>query len=151
MLPLLLALTLTSPDVKTGEMIANAFVWNRDGCKGENRTPRLAWDAPPLGTTSLALMVVDPDAPKKGGFVHWRVGMSRRARSLGPVPQPVPTSFGPAPLTRIIDGKNDFGTVGWGGPCPPPGELHHYVFTLFALDEDNHVLASSKLVPVYKR
>jgi Raf kinase inhibitor-like YbhB/YbcL family protein len=141
MLPLLLALTLTSPDVKTGEMIPNAFVWNRDGCKGENRTPRLTWDAPPVGTTSLALMVVDPDAPKKGGWVHWRVGMPARVRSLGMMMQ--------AP--HVIDGKNDFGTIGWGGPCPPPGQLHHYVFTLFALDENNHVLASSKLIPVYKR
>ena len=39
--PLLLGLTLTSPDVKTGAPVARAFVWNKDGCNGENRTPRL--------------------------------------------------------------------------------------------------------------
>jgi Raf kinase inhibitor-like YbhB/YbcL family protein len=138
--PLLLGLTLTSPDVKTGATVARAFVWNKDGCNGENRTPRLAWDAPPPGTRSLALMVVDPDAPKPGGWVHWRVGMPARARAVGPVLPP-----------HAVTGKNDFGTLGWGGPCPPPGRLHHYVFTLFALDADNHVLATSKLVPVYKR
>ena len=140
MMPLLLGLTLSSPDVKTGAPIARAFVWNKDGCDGENRTPRLTWDAPPPGTRRIALMVVDPDAPKPGGWVHWRVGMSARARALGPVLPP-----------HGVAGKNDFGTVGWGGPCPPPGQLHHYVFTLFALDEDNRVLAMSKLVPVYKR
>jgi Raf kinase inhibitor-like YbhB/YbcL family protein len=140
MIPLLLGLTLTSPDVKTGAPIARAFVWNKDGCNGENRTPRLAWDAPPAGTRSFALMVVDPDAPKPGGWVHWRVGMSSRARAVSAVLPP-----------HAVTGKNDFGTTGWGGPCPPPGQLHHYVFTLFALDENNHVLATSKLVPVYRR
>jgi Raf kinase inhibitor-like YbhB/YbcL family protein len=138
--PLLLGLTLSSPDVKTGAPVARAFVWNKDGCNGENRTPRLTWDAPPAGTRSIALMVVDPDAPKPGGWVHWRVGMPARARAL--------SSMLPA---HGVTGKNDFGTVGWGGPCPPPGQLHHYVFTLFALDRDNHVLATSKLVPVYRR
>ena len=138
--PLLLGLTLSSPDVKTGVPIPNAFVWNKDGCNGENRTPRLTWDAPPAGTRSIALMVVDPDAPKSGGWVHWRVGMPARARAVGPVLPP-----------HAVAGKNDFGTVGWGGPCPPPGQLHHYVFSLFALDANNNVLATSKLVPTYKR
>jgi len=138
--PLLLGLTLSSPDVQTGAPIARAFVWNKDGCNGENRTPRLTWDAPPAGTRSIALMVVDPDAPKQGGWVHWRVGMPARARAVGPALPP-----------HAVEGKNDFGTVGWGGPCPPPGQLHHYVFTLFALDENNHVLAMSKLIPIYKR
>ena len=50
-----------------------------------------------------------------------------------------------------VTGKNDFGTFGWGGPCPPPGQLHRYVFTLFALDPNNQVLATAKMVPVYKR
>jgi len=140
MLSLLLALTLTSPDLKNDAMIPKAFVWHKDGCDGENRTPRLTWDAPPAGTSGLALMVVDPDAPKRGGWVHWRVGMPARARALGPALPP-----------HAVIGKNDFGTFGWGGPCPPPGQLHHYVFTLFALDENNHVLASAKMVPVYKR
>jgi Raf kinase inhibitor-like YbhB/YbcL family protein len=138
--PLLLGLMLTSPDVKTGVPIPKAFVWNEDGCHGENRAPRLAWDAPPAGTHSLALTVIDPDASKPGGWVHWRIGLPGTARALGPV------------LARnTAVGKNDFGTFGWGGPCPPPGQLHHYVFTLYALDKDNHVLASSKLVPVYRR
>ncbi len=47
--------------------------------------------------------------------------------------------------------RNDFGTFGWGGPCPPPGAVHHYTFTLTAIDGRGHPVASSKLVPVYKR
>ena len=49
MMPLLLGLTLMSADVKTGAPVARAFVWNKDGCDGANRTPRLTWDAPPPG------------------------------------------------------------------------------------------------------
>ena len=139
--PLLLGLTLASPDVKTGAPIARAFVWNKDGCNGENRTPRLTWDAPPPDTRSFNLTVIDHDAPKPGGWVHWNVShIPASARALSEV----------GPRGAVVS-RNDFGTFGWGGPCPPPGQLHRYVFTLFALDPNNQVLATAKMVPVYKR
>jgi hypothetical protein len=118
LLAIVLALTLTSPDLTTGGTVPRPLVWNRDGCDGANRRPRLSWDAPPSGTHDLLLTVIDPDAPMPGG---------------------------------AIEGKNDFGTVGWGGPCPPPGKLHHYVFTLSARDLNGRVIATSRLTPVYKR
>ena len=142
MIPLLLALTLSSPDVKDGAMIPRAFVWNRDGCDGENRTPRLQWTAPPPGTRELRLIVIDHDAPKFGGWVHWLVTkIPPSARHLGP---------DAAPKGAVV-AKNDFGTEGWGGPCPPPGQLHHYLFKLDALDADGKILASSRLTAVYRR
>ena len=138
---LLLALTLTSPDLTAGARVPAAFVWSRDGCSGANRTPRLRWSAPPPGTRSFALTVIDPDAPKPGGWVHWRVeGIPAAARGLGSA----------LPRGAVV-AKNDFGTTGWGGPCPPPGPLHHYVFTLRALDGQGRVLAGAVMTPVYQR
>lgn len=139
--PLLLGLTLSSPDVRTGAQIAHAFVWNNDGCHGANRTPRLTWDAPPPGTRTLNFTVIDHDAPKPGGWVHWSVfHILPETRALNDV----------APRGAIVL-RNDFGTVGWGGPCPPLGSLHHYTFELQALSEHLRVLAVAKLVPTYKR
>jgi Raf kinase inhibitor-like YbhB/YbcL family protein len=139
--PLLLGLTLTSPDVKTGAPVARAFVWNKDGCNGANRTPRLTWDAPPPGTRSFNLTVIDHDAPKPGGWVHWTVSrIPANVRALSDV----------GPHGAMV-GRNDFGTFGWGGPCPPPGPAHHYTFTLNAIDGHGRVVASPKLIPVYKR
>lgn len=158
LLPMLLALSLSSPDVKSGAPIRKAFVWNKNGCEGMNRTPRLRWSAPPRGTHVFDLTVIDHDAPKPGGWVHWLVfGISGETRKLDRV----------RPL-HVVEGKNDFGTLGWGGPCPPPGPAHHYVFTLDALDfapalgaattleayrarVRGHVLASARMTPVYKR
>ena len=140
MIPLLLGLTLTSPDVKTGAPIARAFVWNKDGCDGANRTPRLSWDAPPRGTRWFDLSVIDHDAPKPGGWVHLRVaGIPAASRG-----------FDGRPQGAKID-RNDFGTAGWGGPCPPPGQLHHYTFTLRALDARGRALAEATMIPIYKR
>ena len=138
---LLLGLTLTSPDVKTGATVARAFVWSKDGCNGENRTPRLAWDAPPRGTRSFNLTVIDYDAPKPGGWVHWAVfHIPASTRALSDA---VPRGA----MVRL----NDFGTKGWGGPCPPPGPAHHYTFKLDAIGARDRAIASAQLVPVYKR
>src|SRR5947209_15816159 len=124
MLTMLLALTLWSSDVRDGAPVPQRHVWNAGGCTGANVAPALRWSGAPRGTRSFALTVVDPDAPKPGGWVHWLVfNISGETRKLGAVH-----------ARGITEGKNDFGTLGWGGPCPPPGQLHHYVFQLDALD-----------------
>ena len=141
LLPMLLALSLSSPDVKSGAPIRKAFVWNKNGCEGMNRTPRLRWSAPPRGTHVFDLTVIDHDAPKPGGWVHWIVtDIPAGARAIGAT----------VPRGAVV-GKNDFGTLGWGGPCPPPGPAHHYTFVLQAVDANKRTLASAKLVPIYKR
>jgi Raf kinase inhibitor-like YbhB/YbcL family protein len=141
LLPMLLALSLSSPDVKSGEPIPKAFVWNKNGCDGLNRTPRLRWSAPPRGTRTFDLTVIDHDAPKPGGWVHWIVtGIPASARAIGAT----------VPRGAKV-GKNDFGTLGWGGPCPPPGSAHHYTFVLQAVDANKRTVASAKIVPIYKR
>jgi len=122
-----------SPDVLSGKPIAAKFIYNGFGCTGQNVSPAVMWKNPPAGTKSFAVLVHDPDAPTGGaGFWHWLV-----------VDIPVGTSFLPQGA-GAADGKHlppgarqintDFGTPGWGGPCPPAGDKpHRYNFTVYAL------------------
>lgn len=98
-------------------------------CDGADTSPQLSWAAPPAATRSLALIVDDPDAPS-GSFVHWVLfDMPATKREL---PVAVPKQDQLDDGSR--QGRNDFGKVGYGGPCPPPGRPHRYVFQLYALD-----------------
>lgn len=151
----------------TGGDIANGSpIDARYTCDGDDVSPALQWARAPEGTSGLALVVEDPDAPGET-FTHWL------AFGLPPatvaVPQRVPSSQsripGPTPLTQ---GRNDFGDVGYGGPCPPEGDTHTYVFRLLALDadldlppgadraafdtaSDGHVIAEARLEAPYTR
>jgi Raf kinase inhibitor-like YbhB/YbcL family protein len=111
-------------DFKEGETIPKKFT-----CEGENDSPSLRWTAPPARTRSFALILEDPDAPA-GTWVHWVV-YDLPATSRG-LPEGVPKQ-GQVPGGGW-QGKNDFGSVGYGGPCPPPGKAHRYFFRLYALD-----------------
>lgn len=116
------AFALASPDFRSGGPIGAAQAWNRDGCTGANRPPVLHWTHAPNGTRSFALSVFDPDAPTGRGWWHWLAfDIPAGERSLPVAPK------------DVAFGVNDFGSVGYGGPCPPPGAAHHYVFTLYAL------------------
>lgn len=97
-------------------------------CDGENFSPALSWDAAPAGTQTWALIVEDPDAPG-GIFTHWVVA-NVPASTLQLAEQ---QTHLPVLATGATQGLNDFGQVGYGGPCPPQG-THHYRFRLFAVD-----------------
>ncbi len=98
-------------------------------CSGADVSPPLQWTAPPAGAKSLALVVDDPDAPS-GTWIHWllynipaRAGGLREGLSTSPQ------------LSRgMLQGRNSFGKIGYGGPCPPRGQVHRYFFRLYALD-----------------
>jgi Raf kinase inhibitor-like YbhB/YbcL family protein len=94
----------------------------RHTCDGEGHSPPLSWWALPAGTRSLALILDDPDAPS-GRFIHWLAwGITPDAGALA--------DGKAAPL----EGRNDFGTVGYRGPCPPRGHgRHRYRFRLHAV------------------
>jgi len=98
-------------------------------CDGTDSSPQLAWTAPPAATKSLALIVVDPDAPM-GAFVHW-VLYNLPATSQG-LAEGIPKREQLADGTR--QGQNDFPETGYGGPCPSRNSTHRYVFVLYALD-----------------
>jgi Raf kinase inhibitor-like YbhB/YbcL family protein len=90
-------------------------------CDGANVSPPLAFGPVPAGTVELALLVTDPDAPG-GTFVHWvawGIDPARPALAEGQAPPG--------------NGANGFGRQGYGGPCPPRGPAHRYVFTAYAV------------------
>jgi Raf kinase inhibitor-like YbhB/YbcL family protein len=133
-----------------GEAIPSAHT-----CDGGDTSPPLSWEEAPEGTAAFALIVDDPDAR---GFVHWV--LTDIPGDQTDLPAGEGDSIG-------VPGRNDFGRIGWGGPCPPSGE-HRYVFTLVALsaplglagtvDADavrtamaGTALAEAKLTGVYRR
>ncbi|MGH8286058.1 MAG: YbhB/YbcL family Raf kinase inhibitor-like protein [Steroidobacteraceae bacterium] len=126
--------TLSSHDIAQGEKTRTAQVFNEFGCTGQNISPALAWKNPPTGTKSFAIMVHDPDAPTGSGWWHWIVfNIPGTVSSL-------PADAG-NPKKKLlpkgaVQGRNDYGFHGYGGPCPPPGPPHRYFFRLHALKVD---------------
>jgi len=151
-------LSLTSPAIAPGAAIADEYA-----CDGADRSPALAWSGAPESTKSFALIVDDPDAPR-GTFIHWlayNIPASETSLPAG-VPQTAEIAGGGT------NGINGFGHIGYNGPCPPPGKMHHYHFRLFALDStlmpgdkpdadavrsamSGHVVANSELVGTFQR
>ena len=108
---------LTSTSFDPGGAIPRRFT-----CDGEDVSPELSWSSAPDGTAALTLIVDDPDA---NGFVHWIV-LDMAGSSTGALAHGVGVS-----PDAPAQGRNGFGKIGWGGPCPPSG-THHYAFTLYA-------------------
>jgi len=115
---------LTSPAFESGGDIPKEFT-----CDGPDSSPSLIWTDPPPETETLALIVDDPDAPS-GTWVHWVLyNLPAIARGL---PEGVAKDRQLPDGTR--QGRNDFGELGYNGPCPPRGAPHRYFFKLYALD-----------------
>jgi Raf kinase inhibitor-like YbhB/YbcL family protein len=125
-------------------------------CEGEEDSPPLLITDIPAGTKSLAIILHDPDAPRKGGFTHWVVW------NINPGQNNIPENFKGAQ-----QGLNSAGRPGYMGMCPPSG-IHHYHFMVYALDTNldidkktdkaslersmqGHVLAEDDLVGLYKK
>jgi Raf kinase inhibitor-like YbhB/YbcL family protein len=142
--------TLSSDAFADGGAIPAPYI-----CDGEDVSPPLAWSAAPDEVGAYALVVRDPDA---GGFVH---------SVLTDIPDDISALPEGQGDTIGIPGRNDFGRVGWGGPCPPSGE-HRYEFRLYALSAPlelegaptaddveralgSHVMAEGSLTGVYAR
>jgi Raf kinase inhibitor-like YbhB/YbcL family protein len=108
---------LTSPAFGEGDRIPPQHALG-----GDNLSPPLRWADVPEEAAELALTVVDPDA---SNFVHWVV--------WGIAPEDATVASGELP-PGAIQGRNQFGDPGWGGPQPPAGVEHTYVFTVHALE-----------------
>ncbi len=120
-------LTIAGFDLTSTAFREGGEIPRRHTCDGENVSPELSWTGAPEGTAAFALIVHDPDAPR-GDFAHWVV-VDFTGSATGALPEGVGSSPD-APR----QGMNDFGRIGYGGPCPPSG-THRYVFTLYALSE----------------
>jgi Raf kinase inhibitor-like YbhB/YbcL family protein len=139
-----------SPEFATGQLLPRKFT-----CDGADVNPPLTFEEIPAGTKSLAVILDDPDAPRRP-FVHWVI-----------YNMPVITRLDEdsAPGTQ---GLNDYGRLEYGGPCPPAGPAHRYVFKLYALDTElavkgrvdkdalekamqGHILARAECIGLYAR
>ncbi|WP_456377141.1 YbhB/YbcL family Raf kinase inhibitor-like protein [Thiolapillus sp.] len=163
-----MALELLSPDIADQTRMTKQQEYQGFGCDGENISPALKWKEVPPGTKSFALTVYDPDAPTGSGWWHWVVfNIPGDTRQL-------PQNAGKPELkllpAQVVQSRTDFGTPGYGGPCPPKGHgVHRYRFTLYALDVEKlphgedapaaqvgffihqHQLAESTITGLYSR
>lgn len=148
---------ITSSAFEEGGMIPRKYT-----CDGSDVSPPIKWDNVPEGTKSIALIYDDPDAPV-GIWIHWVIyNIPPETRELDEnVPREETLSNG------TKQGKNDWGRIGYGGPCPPGG-THRYYFKLYALDTEpdlepgptkkkllnameGHILVEGQLMGKYKR
>ena len=129
--------TVTSNSFKDGDYLAKAHILSAEfgfGSDGNNKSPHLAWSGAPAGTKSFAVTCFDPDAPTGSGFWHWLVvnippNVSELALDAGnPKASKLPAG--------ALQTRTDFGAAGYGGPAPPPGHPHRYLFTVFAVGTD---------------
>ena len=103
-----------SADIKPGATMASEQTFNGFGCTGQNVSPALEWSGAPKDTKSFAVLVHDPDAAKGAGKAD-----------------------GSALPPGAASAVTDFGSAGYGGPCPPEGDKpHRYLFTVYALKTD---------------
>jgi Raf kinase inhibitor-like YbhB/YbcL family protein len=119
---------LSSPAFADGEPIPAEFT-----CDGADVSPPIQWTSVPDGALELVLTLQDPDAPS-GVFTHWTVF------GIDPATDGSPSGGVPA---GALEGTNEFGDAGYGGPCPPEGESHRYFFTLAALSERSELEAGA--------
>jgi Raf kinase inhibitor-like YbhB/YbcL family protein len=125
--------TLRAPDLISRGRIAQSHVYNGMGCSGQNISPALEWSNAPAGTKSFAVTAYDPDAPTGSGWWHWVIyNIPATTTSLA-----AGAGNGRNAPRGTTQGTTDFGTRGYGGPCPPPGDSpHHYHFKVYALKTD---------------
>ena len=153
-----IVLAVSSPAFQEGGKIPPKYT-----CEGQDVSPALTWGEPPVETRSFVLVVDDPDAPG-GVFTHWLLfNLPAGNRELS---EAVPAQD--QLQNGSLQGKNDFGKIGYDGPCPPLGRPHRYRFTLHALDQpldltagaskkqvidamQGHILAQGQLMGTYQR
>ncbi len=146
------SLSISSTAFKYGEGIPARY-----SCDGSDVTPPLLFGTPPPSTTTLALIMDDPDAPV-GTWVHWVVwNIPAETREIHESSLP----------SGAIQGKNSWKRNNYGGPCPPSG-THRYFFKIYALDTalnlsqattkndleqamQGHILAGGELMGTYRR
>lgn len=152
-----MTIKITSPAFEQGGMIPSKYT-----ADGQNISPPLKWEGVPVGTTSIALISDDPDAPI-GTWVHWVMWNIPQDRKELPenIPSDQKLSDG------SIQGITDFRRPGYGGPAPPSG-THRYYFKIYALNTkldlptnstkaqlvkamEGHILAEGELMGKYKR
>ena len=142
--------------------------FNGFGCIGKNESPQLSWKNAPEGTRSFAITMYDPDAPTGSGWWHWVVfDIPKSTTELVANAGDIKLELTPEGTIQSI---TNYGSQGYGGPCPPKGHgLHQYIITVYALKTDtlgldkntnpaivgyylwNNTLAKASLITYYKK
>lgn len=157
--------TLSSKDISEGKQLTQKHVFKGFGCAGQNMSPQLSWTNAPEGTKSFVVTTYDPDAPTGSGWWHW-VAFNIPAKTTELTTDASAKKLMP---TGTVESRTDFGIKSFGGACPPPGSVHRYIFTVYALDVEKldldadaspalvgfmtkaHALASAKITAVFNR
>ena len=128
------SMALQSNDIAHGEFMKKAQEFQGFGCSGDDKSPQLSWSGAPEGTKAFALFAYDPDAPTGSGWWHWQlINIPAHVTSLA-------SGAGDSATANLPKGsmqmRNDYGTHGFGGACPPQGDgAHRYQFTIYALSQ----------------
>lgn len=158
--------TLTSKNLGGEATLKEEF--NGFGCIGKNESPQLSWKNAPEGTRSFAITMYDPDAPTGSGWWHWVVfDIPTSTTELVANAGDIKLELTPEGTIQSI---TNYGSQGYGGPCPPQGHgLHQYIITVYALKTDtlglnkntnpaivgyylwNNTLAKASLITYYKK
>lgn len=158
------SIAVTSPSLKAGQPIPKDYT-----ADGRNISPALDWSNVPSGTREFAVIVDDPDAPTPVPFVHWVVykipGTAKGLPENMPIDSATPM---PTEVAGAIQGLSGFKRPIYRGPAPPPGKVHNYHFTVYALDAaldlqpgltkpqlldamKGHIIGQGELVATYER
>jgi|TARA_B100000902_G_C27027365_1_gene772648 hypothetical protein len=120
---------LISPNFNDGEFLKQEYSLSKEygfGCAGKNIRPHLEWKGFSDQILEYAITIFDPDAPTGSGFWHWiLVNINKNYRETDE-----------DCISNSLQIQNDFGSYGYGGPCPPKGDqAHRYFFTIYGLKE----------------
>ena len=143
------AFSASSSDLAGGEFGSEST------CDGVDLSPSIQWHNAPEGTVGFALAIRDVDADDFKHWTVWNIPVDAPGFVTGAYPD------GDEYLERSVQGENGFGDVGYGGPCPPEGETHTYLLTVYALDAKlsegtdaqflSHAIAISSISATYSR
>lgn len=113
--------------IETDAIQENGYFDSRYTCDIDNSSPELRWSEPPEGAKGFAIIAQDLDHPQ--GRCHWVI------YNIPITVLHVPAGIPPQEVlpNGIRQGLNDWGKLGYAGPCPPPHQAHEYRFKLFAL------------------
>ncbi|MFH1519197.1 MAG: YbhB/YbcL family Raf kinase inhibitor-like protein [Candidatus Omnitrophota bacterium] len=155
--------TVFALDIQSSVVDNKGYIPDRYTCDAQDFSPPLGFGNVPVNTVSFVLIYDDPDGPFKI-WVHWvafNIPAAVKGLSEGILKEELDR-------LSVVQGINDFGKVGYQGPCPPPGKAHRYSFKLYALDTmlplkegvskkevieamQGHIIAEARLVGLYQR
>jgi Raf kinase inhibitor-like YbhB/YbcL family protein len=98
-------------------------------CDGGNVSPVIRLKG--LSATSVAVMVFNPFEKSCCSFTPW---ICWNLPPVPLIPAGIPREGTPAAPVAAVQGTTDYGTIGYTGPCPPPGSMIRYQFKVYGLD-----------------